>query len=115
MTQHIPTVAKRPLSFQLRDLRGRKLAIFRQTRYSNLITSNDRLRFTEENRMPKSSWLISAACLALAAPAFAQDAPPQGAAEADVDNNAEIIVTAQGRSQQLQDVPVAISAVSAET
>jgi len=65
--------------------------------------------------MPKSSWLISVACLALAAPAFAQDAPPQDAAETDVDNNAEIIVTAQGRSQQLQDVPVAISAVSAET
>ena len=55
---------------------------------------------------------LSAACLALAVPsiAFAQEAP-QGEDTSD----AEIVVTAQGRSQVLSDVPVAISAVNAET
>jgi iron complex outermembrane receptor protein len=55
---------------------------------------------------------LSAACLALAVPsmAFAQEAP-----QAEDTSDAEIVVTAQGRSQLLSDVPVAISAVSAET
>ena len=54
---------------------------------------------------------LSAAWLALAVPgmAFAQEAP-QGEDTSD----AEIVVTAQGRSQLLSDVPVAISAVNAE-
>ncbi|WP_353205821.1 TonB-dependent receptor, partial [Sphingorhabdus sp.] len=54
----------------------------------------------------------SAACLALAIPslAFAQEAP-----QAEDASDGEIVVTAQGRSQLLSDVPVAISAVSAET
>src|SRR3546814_11125513 len=42
-----------------------------------------------------------------------QDAPADTAA--DDSDNTPIIVTAQGRSQLLSDVPVAISAVSAET
>lgn len=55
---------------------------------------------------------LSAACLALAVPgmAFAQEAP-----QAEDTSEAEIVVTAQGRSQLLSDVPVAISAVNAET
>jgi outer membrane receptor protein involved in Fe transport len=55
---------------------------------------------------------LSAACLALAAPAmaFAQEAP-----QSEDTSDAEIVVTAQGRSQLLSDVPVAISAVNAET
>jgi iron complex outermembrane recepter protein len=55
---------------------------------------------------------VSAACLALAVPslAFAQEAP-----QADDTSDEEIVVTAQGRSQLLSDVPVAISAVNAET
>ena len=55
---------------------------------------------------------LSAACLALAIPslAFAQEAP-----QAEDASDGEIVVTAQGRSQLLSDVPVAISAVSAET
>ena len=55
---------------------------------------------------------LSAACLALAVPslAFAQEAP-----QAEDASDGEIVVTAQGRSQLLSDVPVAISAVSAET
>jgi outer membrane receptor protein involved in Fe transport len=42
--------------------------------------------------------------------AFAQEAP-----QAEDNADAEIVVTAQGRSQLLSDVPVAISAVNAET
>jgi len=55
---------------------------------------------------------LSAACLALAIPslAFAQETP-----QAEDASDGEIVVTAQGRSQLLSDVPVAISAVSAET
>ena len=55
---------------------------------------------------------LSAACLALATPslAFAQEAP-----QAYDTAEEEIVVTAQGRSQLLSDVPVAISAVNAET
>lgn len=55
---------------------------------------------------------LSATCLALAVPslAFAQEAP-----QAEDASDGEIVVTAQGRSQLLSDVPVAISAVSAET
>jgi outer membrane receptor protein involved in Fe transport len=54
---------------------------------------------------------LSVACLALAVPslAHAQELP-----QAD-DDDEEIVVTAQGRSQLLSDVPVAISAVNAET
>ncbi len=51
-------------------------------------------------------------------PAFAQDAgsnAPQSADEEAAPSGSEIIVTAQGRSQQLADVPVAISAVNSET
>ena len=52
--------------------------------------------------------LATAASMALAAPAFAQAA--QGAAET-ADTN-EIDVTAQNRSQNVQDVPIAISVVT---
>ncbi len=60
--------------------------------------------------MKKSILLVTTAFACLAAPAFAQDAP---AAEEEAVE--EIIVTAQGRAQALSDVPVAISAVNAET
>ncbi len=55
---------------------------------------------------------LSAACIALVVPslAFAQEAP-----QTDDNSDPEIVVTAQGRSQLLSDVPVAISAVNAET
>ncbi|MGV3479079.1 MAG: TonB-dependent receptor [Sphingobium sp.] len=65
--------------------------------------------------MSKSFWLVSVACFALATPAIAQDAAPAQAAEDTATSDNDIIVTAQGRAQQLQDVPLAISAVSAET
>ncbi|MEO7366123.1 MAG: TonB-dependent receptor [Sphingomicrobium sp.] len=76
----------------------------------------------------KTAWLLSAASFAISLPAQAQDAvqPPepsgtsateqaavdpatQAAAEANPD---EIIVTAQGRTQALQDVPIAVTSVT---
>jgi outer membrane receptor protein involved in Fe transport len=68
--------------------------------------------------MPKHIWMMTAACAALAAPAMAQDAAPAPAAPAAAEpdtSSADIIVTAQGRAQQLQDVPLAISAVTAQS
>jgi iron complex outermembrane recepter protein len=57
---------------------------------------------------------LSAACIALAVPGLAH---AQDEAQADDATSAddEIVVTAQGRTQLLSDVPVAISAVNAET
>ncbi|HVL30119.1 MAG TPA: TonB-dependent receptor, partial [Sphingomicrobium sp.] len=78
--------------------------------------------------MRKSFWLLSAGFMALSAPAFAQDAteptssdpatPPvespvqEAATEPGADE--AIVVTAQGRRQILQDVPIAVTAVSAD-
>ena len=56
---------------------------------------------------------VSIAIAAMTVPAFAQDTAADAAA--DDSDDTPIIVTAQGRSQLLSDVPVAISAVSAET
>ena len=57
--------------------------------------------------------LLAGVCaMALAAPALAQT-QPQGAAESGDDAN-EIVVTAQNRSQNVQDVPIAIDVVTAE-
>ncbi|MBV8686040.1 MAG: TonB-dependent receptor [Alphaproteobacteria bacterium] len=84
--------------------------------------------------MSKSFWLMSAGLCALAsAPAHAQNnttptgetGPLQESAEVNpnrdvtptdevIDAN-DIVVTAQGRQQVLQDVPIAVSAVSAES
>ncbi len=62
---------------------------------------------------------LSVAIAAVSAPAFAQDAATEDAAPLDesFDDSGEnvIVVTAQGRAQLLSDVPVAISAVGAET
>ncbi len=69
--------------------------------------------------MPKFRLLVSvapiAAIVALATPAHAQTAAAPQAAQEPADAGDEIIVTAQGRSQALADVPVAISAVTAES
>ncbi|HEV7233358.1 MAG TPA: TonB-dependent receptor plug domain-containing protein, partial [Sphingorhabdus sp.] len=61
----------------------------------------------------KTVLAISAATAALSMPslAYAQEEPQADAANEDD----EIVVTAQGRTQLLSDVPVAISAVNAET
>ena len=63
--------------------------------------------------MRTSALGVSLAIAVVAVPAFAQDAPADEAV--DDSDNTPIIVTAQGRSQLLSDVPVAISAVNAET
>jgi len=82
--------------------------------------------------MSKSFWLASAGMFTLAAtPAFAQDnstptsepAPAQQGGDVatdetsaiDEDFGPEIVVTAQGRTQVLQDVPIAVSVVNAES
>ena len=69
--------------------------------------------------MPKTFWLLSAGLAAIATPAYAQDEPttpdeppttPSLTEQAAVDDTAQaegqnIVVTAQGRRQILQDVP----------
>ena len=58
----------------------------------------------------------TAMLVALATPAAAQDTAKSAAdTAAPDDGGAQIIVTAQGRSQSLASVPVAISAISSET
>jgi iron complex outermembrane receptor protein len=59
------------------------------------------------------SLLAAASLAAIATPAFAQTNPP--AADENDGGVEEIIVTAQKREQNLQDVPVAITAFSANT
>ena len=87
--------------------------------------------------MRKSAWLLSAGCLAISVPAHAQQAPAtdtdqtsaqatqgattEGAAvdlravERQPTDTADIVVTATRRNQALSDVPLAVSAVTAET
>ena len=81
--------------------------------------------------MRKSALLVSAAVFALAAPAHAQDAAPRpaptqqetqaasdpvsNAAADDTPNEGEIIVTATRRASPLSSVPIAVSAVTAQT
>jgi outer membrane receptor protein involved in Fe transport len=80
--------------------------------------------------MSKSLWLMSAGIVALsAAPAYAQDntsptpttSPTEaGAVTPDADatpasEEADIVITAQGRTQALQDVPLAVSAINADS
>jgi iron complex outermembrane receptor protein len=77
--------------------------------------------------MSKSFWLLSVGMTALATPtsAFAQDAPApaqdataQAAANQaapDAGNDQDIVITAQGRRQVLQDVPLAVTAVGAQS
>src|SRR5688572_17313906 len=79
--------------------------------------------------MRKSVWLLSAGLVALSAPAYAQQTdtdqgtaqPTEGATAeaASVEeargDNSEIVVTATRRNEALSDVPLAVSAVTAET
>lgn len=68
-----------------------------------------RLTFT------KSLFALSSASIALAMPSLAMAQDETAAQEGATEETPEIVVTAQGRSQLLSDVPVAISAVNAET
>jgi len=81
--------------------------------------------------MRKSIWLVSAGLFAISTPAFAQDSTqesssttaqgPTEAAAVDqpaqdtADEQDSIIVTATRRNEALSDVPLAVSAVSADT
>jgi outer membrane receptor protein involved in Fe transport len=58
---------------------------------------------------------LSVLALGMVTPAFAQTADPATQSTEATDQIEDIIVTAQGRSQILADVPLAISAVNAET
>jgi outer membrane receptor protein involved in Fe transport len=84
--------------------------------------------------MRKSVWLLSAGLFAISTPAYAQQAdasgtqvPPTDATSAaagavtqdepqavSADEDVEIVVTAQGRVQVLQDVPIAVTAIGGE-
>ena len=67
--------------------------------------------------MSKSFWLLSAGLTALATPAYAQDSnattpsATQAAAPSTDSGQPDIVITAQGRRQLLQDVPLAVQAV----
>jgi len=67
---------------------------------------------------PFARLLIGTSLLCLAAPALAAEAAAEAAADQAADANAgkldEIVVTAQKREQNLQVVPIAISAIGAE-
>jgi iron complex outermembrane receptor protein len=81
--------------------------------------------------MRKSSLLLSAAMFTLAVPAYAQDTADQGSTPAEApaeaanvdtaeqaaeaDDDSAIVVTATRRSEALSSVPLAVSAVTAET
>ncbi len=81
--------------------------------------------------MRKSIWLLSAGLAAFSAPSFAQDttdqpstpaeAPLEAASvdtaqqEAEAGDQNAIVITATRRSEALSDVPLAVSAVTAET
>lgn len=64
-----------------------------------------------------SACAAPAMIMALAAPAFAQDSQDTTSqtAEPESEGANEVVITAQGRAQVLADVPLAVSAISAET
>jgi outer membrane receptor protein involved in Fe transport len=58
---------------------------------------------------------VSALACGVAAPAQAQDQPAGQVQDDQSNGNEEIVVTAQGRSEVLADVPIAVSAVTGES
>ena len=59
--------------------------------------------------------MLAVAIASLASPAFAQEAPSDEAGAQEQVGLSDIIVTATKRSENLQDVPVAVSAISSES
>ena len=55
---------------------------------------------------------VPALCMTFAVPAYAQETPTS---ETDVTGSEDIVVTAQGRSEVLANVPIAVTAVTAES
>ncbi len=74
------------------------------------------MAYPSQRDFARMSLMVSASCaaLAIASPAAAQNDPNAATATQAADPN-EIIVTAQFREQNLQDTPLAITAVNAET
>lgn len=68
--------------------------------------------------MKKAYLFTGAALVACAAPnaAYAQDGAkaPQDSARSEISGTMDIVVTAQRRSERLQDVPMAITAIRSE-
>ncbi|HXG81287.1 MAG TPA: TonB-dependent receptor plug domain-containing protein, partial [Sphingomicrobium sp.] len=75
--------------------------------------------------MRKSMWLLSAGAFALSTPAYAQEPPPEEVPASETapspteaasteEEGDVIVVTAQGRQQILQDVPIAVTAINAD-
>jgi outer membrane receptor protein involved in Fe transport len=58
---------------------------------------------------------VAAIAASMWTPSFAQDASSDGASTGAEDRENAIIVTAQGREQSLQDVPISVSVLSGET
>ncbi len=65
--------------------------------------------------MRRTTVSLAVLAAALAGPAFAQSAPQAQAEAAPEGGIAEIVVTAQKRAENVQDVPIAISAFTADT
>ena len=65
--------------------------------------------------MSKTFWLLSAGLTALATPAYAQGGAQPAQTTQTAEDDDAIVVTAQGRRQILQDVPLAVSAVNGES
>ncbi len=65
--------------------------------------------------MRKVSFLVSAAVLAMATPAWAQEQGPQAGDGTAADDTGDIIVTATRREESLSNVPIAITALSGES
>src|SRR5215813_4851359 len=64
--------------------------------------------------MPVRGVVSGILLLAGAASAFAQEAPATTAAPADTGGLAEIVVTAERRAENIQSVPIAVSAYTAD-
>jgi len=79
------------------------------------VTKPELMSGPEERMMLKTRLLLSAALCACAMPAFAQEAPAPTTETADEGATGDIIVTATRRSEALSDVPLAVSAVTAQS
>jgi iron complex outermembrane recepter protein len=66
---------------------------------------------SRKNTLTRAAFAVSASMVALTSSAFAQ----QAAAKAEAADDGDIVVTAQFRSQRLQDTPLSITAVNAAT
>ena len=75
----------------------------------------DRFRSKAAVRRPSVATVVSGILfLAGAAAASAQEQPAQTSAPADVGGLQEVVVTAERRSENIQSVPIAITAFTAE-